>query len=147
MQLKALRAYGPIGLRPIGPIGPKGSEAFTIIELIMVVTLIGIMAIFVIPNYTKSIDRAYRKDGTVNLTAIYAAEQIYYNNNNSSYWQADGDVNAINSNLGLGILPNNLTYQCAANNGTTFSCTAIRGLMTLTVNNLSSTPACTGYCP
>ncbi|MBI3314341.1 MAG: prepilin-type N-terminal cleavage/methylation domain-containing protein, partial [Candidatus Omnitrophica bacterium] len=113
MQLKALRAY-----RPNGP------EAFTIIELIMVVTLLGIIAVFAIPNYTKSIDKGYRKDGTVNLTSIYAAEQIYYNNNNASYWQAGGDVNAINSNLGLGILPNNVTYQCAANNGTVFSCTA-----------------------
>ena len=123
-------------------------KAFTIIEMIIVVTLLGIMAVFAIPNYTKSIDRAYRKDGTVNLTAIYAAEQIYYNNNNGSYWPASGsgDVSAINSNLGLGILSNNLTYSCSGN-GATFSCTAIRGSMTLTVTQASATPTCSGSCP
>jgi len=110
---------------------------------------LGIMAGFAIPNYTKSIERSYRKDGTVNLTAIYAAEQIYYNNNNGSYWPASGsgDVSAINSNLGLGILSNNLTYSCSGS-GAEFSCTATRGLMTLTVNQASPlTIACSGSCP
>ncbi len=121
-------------------------EAFTLAELIIVVTLLGIMASFAIPNYTKSIDRSYRKDGTVNLTAIYAAQQIYYNNNNGSYWSG-GDVNAINTNLGLGILSNNLIYSCSGG-GAAFSCTAIRGTMTLTVTQTSPLAiACTGYCP
>lgn len=123
-------------------------RGFTLTELIVVVVVLGIMAGFAIPNYTKSIDRSYRKDGTVNLTAIYAAEQIYYNNNNGSYWPASGsgDVSAINSNLGLGILSNNLTYSCSGN-GATFSCTAIRGSMTLTVTQASATPTCSGSCP
>ena len=126
----------------------KRLRGLTLTELIVVVIVLGIMAGFAIPNYTKSIDRSYRKDGTVNLTAIYAAEQIYYNNNNGSYWPASGsgDVSAINSNLGLGILSNNLTYSCSGN-GTTFSCTAVRGSMTLTVTQASATPTCSGYCP
>ncbi len=126
----------------------KRLRGFTLTELIVVVVVLGIMAGFAIPNYTKSIDRSYRKDGTVNLTAIYAAEQIYYNNNNGSYWPASGsgDVSAINSNLGLGILSNNLTYSCSGD-GSTFSCTATRGSMTLTVTQASATPTCSGSCP
>ncbi len=130
----------------------SGPEAFTLVELIMVVTLIGVIAIFAIPNYGKSVDRAYRKDGTVNLTAIYAAEQIYYNNNNGNYWPSPGsppqDVNAINFNLGLGILSNNLSYLCASKAGGTFFCSATRGSMTLTVDQTSPlTITCSGYCP
>ncbi len=129
-------------------------RAFTIIELIMVVTLIGIMAVFAIPQYTKSIDRANRKDGTVNLTAIYAAEQIYHNNN-GTYWPLLGSetVSAINSNLGLGILSNNLTYTCQGRFGTRFDCTAVRGnpiAWTLAVSQNSPTPTCTdgvSICP
>ncbi len=123
-------------------------RGFTLTELIVVVVVLGIMAGFAIPNYTKSIDRAYRKDGTVNLTAIYAAQQIYYNNNNASYWQPSGGggVSDINTSLGLGILSNNLTYSCSGN-GVTFSCTATRGAMTLTVTQASATPTCGGYCP
>jgi prepilin-type N-terminal cleavage/methylation domain-containing protein len=130
----------------------KRLRGFTLTELIIVVVVLGIMAGFAIPNYTKSIDRSYHKDGTVNLTAIYAAEQIYYNNNNGSYWPASGsgDVSAINSNLGLGILSNNLTYSCSGSGGA-FSCTATRttgpGTMTLSVTQASATPTCSGYCP
>ena len=126
----------------------KRLRGFTLTELIVVVVVLGIIAGFAIPNYTKSIDRSYRKDGTVNLTAIYAAEQIYYNNNNGSYWPASGsgDVSAINSNLGLGILSNNLTYSCSGY-GSTFSCAATRGSMTLTVTQASATPTCGGSCP
>ncbi len=121
-------------------------RGFTLTELIVVVIVLGIMAGFAIPNYTKSIDRTYRKDGTVNLTAIYAAQQIYYNNNNGNYWTG-GDVNAINLNLGLGILSNNLTYSCSGG-GAAFSCTATRGSMTLTVTQASPLAiACSGYCP
>ena len=139
---------------------PRG---FTLTELIIVVVVLGIMAGFAIPNYVKSIDRSYHKDGMVNLTAIYAAEQIYYNNNNSKYWPDSGtpqNVGAINTGLALGILPNNLTYACTGNTNCVagvgcdaYSCTATRttapGTMTLTVTQASSTPTCdsSGYCP
>ncbi len=126
----------------------KRLRGFTLTELIIVVVVLGIMAGFAIPNYTKSIDRAYRKDGTVNLTAIYAAQQIYSNNNNGSYWtpSGGGGVADINASLGLGILSNNLTYSCSGG-GATFSCTATRGTMTLKVTDASATPTCSGYCP
>ena len=117
----------------------RKAEAFTIIELIIVVTLIGVMAAFVIPNYNKAIAKAYRKDATVNLQAIYAAQKIYYNTNGSYYTGAD--VGSINSQLGLGIMPTgSTTYSCSG--GAAFTCTAsLSDGTTLTVTDTSSTPS------
>ena len=97
-----------------------GKKAFTFMELMVVVTIVGIVAGFAIPNYTRSVERAYRKDGENNLLMIGAAQRIYAARNNGQYLAAP-DVNAINSGLGLAIIPNEMTYLC-----TSVSCSAVR---------------------
>ena len=117
---------------------PRCGKAFTIIELIIVVTLIGVMAAFAIPNYNKAILKAYRKDATVNLQAIYAAQKIFFNANNTYFTAANYTV--INSGLGLGIIPTgSTTYSCSG--GATFVCTATLSDGTLSVTDTSSTPS------
>ena len=125
----------------------KQLKAFTLVELIMVVTIIGMMAVFVIPNYNKSVAKAYEKAASNNLLIIYAAQQNESNNNNS--YKAGANVGVINSNLGLSIIANNMDYVCTSP-GNSFTCTAARddGSFTLTITNASPTVCCgAGTCP
>ena len=116
-------------------------KAFTIIELIIVVTLIGVMAAFAIPNYNKAIAKAYRKDATVNLQAIYAAQKIYFNTNGNYYGGAGTDTASINLNLGLGIIESGGTTYTCPTGGAGFTCTAsLSDGTTLTVTDTSPTP-------
>ena len=127
-------------------------KAFTIVELVMVVTLIGIMAIFAIPNYSKAVEKAHEKDASSNLSAIYAGQKIYFNNNNT--YAAPASVNTtanINTTLGLGIIGNGVSYICPTGTGAVFSCQANRdtGAYKLKVTESNPTPCCcaAGTCP
>lgn len=51
-------------------------RGFTMIELIMVVVVIGMVAMFAIPNYTKSVNKTYVKTGKNNLMIMYSAQKI-----------------------------------------------------------------------
>ena len=124
-----------IGLNEMTKI--KIPKAFTLTELLIVVTLIGIIAAFAIPNYSKTIDRAHVRDAVTQLTSIWSANKIY-KVQNGQYWPPDTNshlIAEINLTLGLGIIENGMTYSCVqgANPGTTFTCTATRGAITVTV--------------
>ena len=84
-------------------------------EVMIVVILIGILASFAIPNYTKSIVKAHVKDALVQVTTIYAANTIYKAQNNGLYLSGVDnsglDLTAINSNLGLNIIANDIDYH------------------------------------
>lgn len=136
-------------------------RAFTLTEIMVVVIILGVMASFVLPNYTKSIDRGYRRDAETQLTTIWSADQIY-RSQNGQYWPSDNnsgagyDITAINNTLGLGIIPNGMTYSCvgAAPDAThpfgSFTCTAVRGPFTITITEAQindSNPSCSGTCP
>lgn len=133
----------------------KMKKAFTLLELIVVIVIIGIIASFAIPNYQNSIERAHERDAILNLTALHSSNQVY-RSQTGSYWPSSNnqDVVAINSNLGLNILENGMTYECDGN-GTTFTCTAVRNApansftVTVTQQVISATnPSCTaGSCP
>ena len=128
----------------------RGQGAFTMVELIIVVTLIGVMALFAIPNYAKAINKAHEKDATNNLMAIYASEKIYFNANNTYATPALTDSTAhINTNLGLGIIPNGATYACPTGNAAAFDCRAdVGGTFVLKVTDLITPPCCfSGACP
>ena len=108
----------------------KNKFGFTLTELMVVVLITGIMASFAIPNYTKSVERAHQTDAVTQLTTVWAANQVYLAQT-GRYWPPSAgpfDVTAINTSLGLGIIPNGMTYSCAGAGASpgTFTCSAVR---------------------
>ena len=104
-------------------------KAFTMMEIMTVVIIIGVIAVFAIPNFTKTMESSYQQDAVTQLTAIHAAQEVYKAQNSGKYWPPDGssyDLTAINSNLGLSIMANGMTYACTGTNGSTYSCTGNR---------------------
>ena len=113
-------------------------------ELMIVVVLLGIMAAFTIPNFTKSLDKAYARDARINLMTIHAAQKIYQAQN-GTYWPAGGDLAAINTNLRLNVIANGVTYTCEGGGPAAFTCAAVRGSLSISVDQspLSTTnPEC-----
>ena len=146
-------------------------KAFTLTELLIVVLIIGVMASVGVPNYSRAIDRSHQSDASNQLTTIWAAEQVY-RAQNGRFWPPNNnakndpanDINAINTSLTLGIIPNGMTYSCIctiANCNTTppgdFQCDADRDppatAFTVRVTNgvlISGTnpnPCAAGTCP
>ena len=137
-------------------------KAFTLTELLVVVLIIGIMASFAVPNYTKSVERSHQTDAVNQLTTIWSANQII-RAQTGRFWPADNNggfgylIADINSNLGLGVIQNGMTYNCvgAGVPPGTFTCTAVRQApataftVSVTEAVLSATnPQCTsGACP
>ena len=125
----------------------RPSRAFSLVELIMVVTIIGVMAVFVIPNYSKAVQKSYEKAGSNNLLTIYSAQMIK-NNSDGKYYVVN-NTNEVNSVLGLGIIGNGIDYKCPApqTTDTQFTCWAVHGTFTLQITNVSSNACCsTGPC-
>lgn len=128
-------------------------QAFTLTELLIAVFIIAVMAAFAIPNYTRAVERSHRRDAETQLTTIWSANQIY-RAQNGIFWPTTNDqgLTDINNNLGLGIIPNGMTYECDGD-GATFSCTAVRqpaSSFTITVTEAqisASNPSCSGACP
>lgn len=132
-------------------------HAFTLTEILVVVIIIGVMASFTIPNYTKSIERSHRRDAETQLKTIWSANQIY-RAQNGAYWPPDDnggagyDITAINSTLGLGIIPNGMDYICTSALTDTFTCRADRqpsASFTITVTQAQidgTNPNCSGNC-
>ena len=119
----------------------KPKKAFTLTELMIVVVIISIIAAFAVPNYAKAVERSHRRDAEMQLTSIYTAN-FQYRAVNSIFWPptaGNRDVTAINdpvNGLGLGVIPNGMTYFCSNSNTSegaddsdpnTFTCWAHRG--------------------
>ena len=126
-------------------------KAFTLVELIMVVSIIGMMAIFVIPNYSKSVNKAYERAGSNNLYIVYSAQMTRINNAQPT--QAGATTALVNTNLSLSIIPNGMDYSCTAPTASTFNCRADRsdGTFRLQVTNANPANVCcctsVGACP
>ncbi|MFH1359586.1 MAG: type II secretion system protein [Candidatus Omnitrophota bacterium] len=104
------------------------NKAFTLAELMVVVIIIGIVAAFAIPNLRRSVERAHAREAINNLIAIHAASHGF-RSENGTFWpdtSASNNLIAINTNLNLNIIANQMTYACTSptNDGLTFSCTA-----------------------
>jgi len=126
-------------------------KAFTLIELMLVIVIIGIMAAFFMPGFGKTLTRAKASDAMANLSLICGANAIYKSKHgfNIAPTGTVTGVGAINSLLGLDLMPNGLTYSCASG-----SCTAVATNISTSVNlnqGLTTTnPACLSgstYCP
>ena len=122
-------------------------KGFTLVELAMVVVILGIIAGFSIPNYQKSVARAYLRDARNNLIIIREANQVN-RAQQGAFWPTSNnqDLVAINSNLRVNILANGVVYICNGTTGITFSCTAQRGAdftLTITEVPIFIPPSCT----
>ncbi len=132
-------------------------DGFSLVEMIIAVIIVGVIAAFAIPKYTKYIGRTYSDDAFNQLTAIHNANNEYYlKSKPKSYWPGSAgsyNVTAINTNLGLNVIENGMTYSCSGTTST-FTCTAVRSAsnpftITITEAPVSTTnPSCTsGACP
>jgi len=93
----------------------KSQYAFTLIELMVVVILLGIIAAFGIPNFSKMQERVDEKDGAYNLGTIASAMEMY-RVRNEGYPVGSGGLNFINAELSLGIIEQNMVYNCTSTN-------------------------------
>lgn len=109
------------------------------IELIMVVVIVGMVSLFAIPNYNKSVAKTYEKTGSNNLLIAYSAQKI--NKTGGNPFLACTDIADCNTKLNLSIIGNGLTYSCTVSGGnppTDFDCRAVRTDGTFTLKVLSS---------
>lgn len=124
-------------------------HGFTLMEILVVVVMLGIMAGFALPAYNNSLRKANERDATINLIAIHGAQMVR-EARTGAYWDGGaGNTASINTNLGLNIVENDVTYSC---NGT-FTCTATHtgGAFTISVTQAAIqkyvNPTCSLTCP
>ena len=103
----------------------RNEPSFTLMELLIVVVIIGVIAGFAIPGYQKAMEKATEKNAIIKLQSIIAGMKIY-RAKNGSYPAFDmPDLTSINTNLGLSVVPDTMSYYCAQNDGVDVNvCTA-----------------------
>ena len=101
-------------------------------EIMAVVVIVGIMAVFAIPNFSKTVEKSHEQDAVTQLIALHGANEVY-RAQNGVYWPPDdltGDTVAkINAALGLNLIESGMTYLCITNGlpyGQTYYCRATR---------------------
>ena len=57
------------------------SYGFTLVELMVVVAVVGVMAAFAVPSYYRAVEQSRVDIAGANLRAIWAAERLYWLNN------------------------------------------------------------------
>lgn len=101
----------------------RNRSAFTLMEMMTVVVVMGVLALAAIPSYQKTVEQRREETARLNLDTIYNAQKIYWA---SMQQYAEGDLTAINSQLGLSIIPSTeFAYQCNGVAGW-LACDAIR---------------------
>lgn len=136
------------------------SQGFTLMEMLVALCIIGVIAGLALPQYTKSVERARRKDAENQLLLIHSAQEQYAAHNSGEYWgpaagaTPEAKLASINQNLGLNILANGKNYDCDVVYDTgkvvAYNCTAAQNDFTITVTeaavNPGVNPSCTGSC-
>ena len=125
----------------------KTLKAFTLIEIMVVLIIIGVMMMLAVPRYTKTIDRARLQDAINQLIAAHSGNMIY-RAQSGAFLGGSGDHAYLNSNLGINIIPNGMTYAYTGNpSAGTFSITATWGQYTVTIIqgsvSYNTNPTCT----
>ena len=147
------------------------TTSFTLMELLIVIMIVSMLTMFVLPNFSKSIERDHLRDAIAQLTMLHSSQRIYFSQihdcdgngtaNEHCYWPppswAGGTGKTdINNNLSLNLLEDGITFSCPkTGNNNTFSCTATRTLappknfvVTVTQASTGATnPGCTSNCP
>ena len=72
-------------------------------EAMIVVVCVGLIAVFVVPSYTKTIMKMKVRNAMTNLKLIHIASEEY-KRQNDSYWVASAALADINQNLGISII-------------------------------------------
>ena len=121
-------------------------------ELISVMVIIGFIAVFAIPNYQRMVEKSHERDAVTNLRIIAAAQEAYFTEY-GAYWPSVAGwqtVGAINSNLRINIIENQIQYSCAFFIGITW-CFADRvggPVWRVQINSNNWQPICGGgACP
>jgi len=95
---------------------------FTLSEVLIATVIVGVLASLAIPQFTRTIERAYWRDARDLLMTTYAGEQVYFAANDAYY--APGTWNTIYmDNPNGGSVPVSFTVGVV---GKTFTATATR---------------------
>lgn len=115
------------------------NKGFTLVEILIVVFLVGIIAGFGLPNYTKAVSRAKKRNAINNMRMLHSSLMIY-ERRNGVYWPENTTAQltaSIETNLldDLVDLDDDYSYFCRNLDGTfsNFQCRATRGSCTLTL--------------
>lgn len=138
----------------------QNSKGFTLIEILVVIVILSAVTAFAVPSYRKTVEQAHQRDAITQLRALHAAQAIFRStSNNDLYYPSNNStvaIDAINTNLGINLIANDMTYTCTGiGGGTSYRCDAVRNApaasFTVRVTNAplsSSNPSCVaGACP
>jgi type II secretory pathway pseudopilin PulG len=127
----------------------KNLHAVTLMELLFVIIIIGVVISFGIPYYQGTITAARQKTAKLCLNMIKDAQEIYYDENNLTYYTSGPSIYQINASLNLAITADNLSYACTPpqNLSDGYKCTATFSSqwccrVTKNINPICSTGAC-----
>src|SRR5580765_5310788 len=70
----------------------KNQKGFTLMELMVVIVIVAILAAVAVPLYINYVKDASRTEAKGAIGAILTAEQTYFQQNQTYYSFADGDV-------------------------------------------------------
>ncbi len=79
-------------------------------EGVITVVLLGLLATIAIPSYQNVMTQTRIKDATTTLQLLYTAQKIYFNEH--GVYVEGANVDELNTNLNLGIIPNKVAYNC-----------------------------------
>ncbi|MFQ6066208.1 MAG: type IV pilin protein [bacterium] len=98
---------------------------FTLIELMVVVIVVGILAAAAVPIYRFAMSRAYASEAKATMGTIRASEQVYYQENNSTYLTGTSSETASSDLMVLlGVdTSTNTWWHAGSNDSATTTCT------------------------
>lgn len=83
----------------------NAANGFTLMEMIITVIIIGVMTVFALPNYLKTLEHQKERDATIQLQTLHAAAAVYHAQNQRAYPAGTLSAAAVNSKLNTNITP------------------------------------------
>ena len=127
----------------------KKCRGISLVELIVVIIIIAILASLALPQFTKTKERAWDKEATINLKLIRAAGKLYRMENTFYYpytGYAPANTDDINTNLKLSLTTKNWIYSILTPLSGTATASRVGAdrTWTLTMTDADGEPDCTG---